>query len=213
MNYSIYIITNTVNGKQYIGYTKDPFTRFKNHCFYGKRGTGSCKRLYQSMYKYGVDKFQFDILETNIGDIETAKLLEIKYIKEYDTCNSGYNSTLGGTGGDMSKYESWQNAINLVHKNRPSYVYASYGMKDKNHSEETKAKQSEKRLEYWESLTNEERIIRSSLIKGENNGMFGKLPKNAISIEFNGKIYNSLSEAVNDTGHSSKFLKKHGKIL
>lgn len=213
MKYSVYLITNRITGKQYIGYTKDTHIRFNKHRFCGKRGTGSCKRLYESMYKHGINNFSFDILIENIDDIDTAKCLEIKYIEEYGTFNNGYNSTKGGTGGDMSAYESWQTSMIRMHKNRSPDSYASLGMKGKTHSIETRLKQAESRTKHWESLTDEEREDRSASIKGEHNGMFGQLPKNAITIEFKGKVYNSISAAVKDTGHAANFIKKHGNII
>ena len=213
MKYSIYIITNTITRKQYIGYSNDPHSRFNRHKWHGKRGTGPCKRLYQSMHKHGIDNFSFDILIENIDDIDTAKRLEIKYIEEYCTFTKGYNSTKGGTGGDMNDHESWKISMKKYHENKVNDSYATYGMKDKTHSDESKLKQAEKRTEYWNSLTMEQRIERSETIKGKNNGMFGKVPKNAIRIKFNDKVYNSLSEAVKDTGHSAQFIKKYGNIL
>lgn len=60
--------------------------------------------------------FLFDILVENIEDIRTAKLLEIEYIEKYCTFTKGYNSTLGGTGGDMSAHETYKIAIKNIMK-------------------------------------------------------------------------------------------------
>ena len=53
----IYKITNNINGKVYIGQSKDPEDRFKQHkCCFGN------SRLYTSMKSYGVDNFTMEVL-------------------------------------------------------------------------------------------------------------------------------------------------------
>lgn len=211
--YSIYLITNSITHKKYVGYTNDTRKRFNSHRSCGKKGEGSCKQLYQSMKKHGVENFVFEIIHDQIATLEEAKRLEIEYIEKYQSYFEGYNAHPGGTGGDMSSYASWKEAMIKMHENKPSHEYATYGMQGKTHSLESKQKQSDARKKHWDSMTDEELQERSSKIKGSKNGMFGKTPKNSIKIELYGIIYDSITQACEETGHSGKFVKKHGTIL
>lgn len=213
MQYSIYSIQNIINGKIYIGFTKDVEQRFYKHKWYGSRGSGPCKRLYPSMKKHGVHNFTFTVLEENIETIECAREREQFYIEKHESYTKGYNANHGGSGGDMSHLKSYQDAIKLVHENKHSSEYATYGMLGKNHSEETKEKQAIARKAYWDSLTDEERDERASKTKGSNNPMFGRIPTNATKILFRGTTFNSIAEAVRTTGHSAKYIKQHGTTL
>lgn len=117
----IYLITNTVNEKQYVGQTK-------THMFCGKKNTfvpygyqkrfkshlsnshnyekyGRCYALNQAMAKYGTDKFQTQLLEEcpiyMLDDLETL------YISEFGTLSpNGYNLTTGGNAGKWTSEET-----------------------------------------------------------------------------------------------------------
>jgi group I intron endonuclease len=91
----IYQILNKDNGKSYIGQTsnKYPNTRWSMHKLNMKNNIKH--PLYNSMKKYGVDKFEFIILEKNI--VEKLNELEKKYIKKFNSIfPNGYNLTVGG---------------------------------------------------------------------------------------------------------------------
>ena len=94
-NYKLYCFTNLINGKQYIGITKqDVDKRWKN-------GTGYKKptRIGSAIAKYGWDNFEHFILYQGI-DKDTAIMFEQFLIEEFNTNNSkfGYNLTGGGEG-------------------------------------------------------------------------------------------------------------------
>lgn len=98
----IYKITNTINGKCYIGQSIYLKKRIRRHLTY------KCHKdnlsLYKAFDKYGIDKFMIKILETidteKCDDIKSElDKLEIFYIKNYDSYNSGYNQTIGGDAG------------------------------------------------------------------------------------------------------------------
>lgn len=83
----IYKITNTVNNKSYIGYTKDPEKRWKGHQF----GAGSLL-VYQAIKKYGINCFKFEVIANETVDKDD------EYIVKYNTiAPSGYNITKGGS--------------------------------------------------------------------------------------------------------------------
>ena len=99
----VYLITNTVNSKCYIGQAINLRNRLKSHIsnYTNKRYDNP---LYRAFNKYGLDKFTYqllDVLEEN--DYKEARkqldILEIKYIETYNSYNKGYNQTKGGDGG------------------------------------------------------------------------------------------------------------------
>jgi group I intron endonuclease len=90
----IYIITNTANGKFYIGKAKNLNRRWNGH----KRTVQNKEYrhpLYDSMRKYGTDKFTFEVLEKcNYTDLDNRERYWIAKLKPV------YNLTEGGEGGD-----------------------------------------------------------------------------------------------------------------
>lgn len=89
----IYMITNTLNGKKYIGQTKSSIKkRFYQHC--EKR---SKTVISLAIKKYGRDSFDLKILHENIETQEELNQLEVNYIRKYKTiAPEGYNVEKGG---------------------------------------------------------------------------------------------------------------------
>ena len=97
----IYKITNTKNGKIYIGQSKDINRRWIEHkCYYkSKNHHSSSSYLYSSMRKYGIEFFSFEVIEEVEENELDAK--EIFYINLYcsNKKENGYNLTNGGDKG------------------------------------------------------------------------------------------------------------------
>jgi len=132
----IYCITNTVNGKKYIGQSWNFYNRKKAHFFKAKHGEKS--HLYDAFRKYGEDSFTWEIIEQVDCGENTQLLLDEKesfWIDCLDTQNPdrGYNIRDGGSKGKHS----------LQTKEKLSRIRqgASYGPI---HSEEWKKHLSEK---------------------------------------------------------------------
>lgn len=89
---SIYMYRNIINNKVYIGMTNDTKARHKAHLRKMKTGNES---IYQAFRKYGIDNFEYKVLENNLSR-EEANKLEIKYIEKYNSYYNGYNQTHGG---------------------------------------------------------------------------------------------------------------------
>lgn len=93
----IYKWTNLINGKIYIGQSKDIETRYKKHIaasFYTKSNTYNTA-FHRAIRKYGVDNFLFEVV--CICNIEELDVLEKFYIKKYNSLvPNGYNMTTGG---------------------------------------------------------------------------------------------------------------------
>jgi group I intron endonuclease len=99
----IYKITNTVNGKCYIGETtmSTPERRWSHHRNSLESAIG-CPALKASMKKHGVKKFKFELLIICF-DQDVFKY-EKEYIKKYNSIiPNGYNMNAGGTLGETRK--------------------------------------------------------------------------------------------------------------
>jgi group I intron endonuclease len=96
----IYKITNTVNGKVYVGQTVSRLAkRWREHkCHAGKHGPNK-HYLHKAMHKYGHDKFSIEIIDQAFS-AEELSAKEMSWISILETSNrdKGYNLTLGGEG-------------------------------------------------------------------------------------------------------------------
>ena len=93
----VYKITNTINGKVYIGLTTLTLEyRWKRHLTEG-RNPKNKKHLYLAMRKYGEEAFKPEII-AETDNFETLGKMERYYIRSYDSTNpdKGYNLTRGG---------------------------------------------------------------------------------------------------------------------
>lgn len=97
--YTVYLITNNINGKRYVGITsRNYLERYKEHI--NEAINGSKTILHNAIRKYGKDNFNIIILESNIS-YEEASDKEQYYISKYNTYYTsgiGYNMTIGGNG-------------------------------------------------------------------------------------------------------------------
>lgn len=97
----IYKITNLITNKIYIGKTNDSERRWKDHqrLAFTEGHKEYNKALYQSMRKYGIENFIFELIE-EIEEYDTLSGQREKYwVSYFDSYNNGYNETLGGDGG------------------------------------------------------------------------------------------------------------------
>lgn len=119
----VYKITNTINGKIYIGQTEnaDPYKRFEEHLKEYKRPRCKNRPLYSAMNECGVENFKFEVIE----ECEDTKIREIYWINFYRTfigyhdCN-GYNATLGGDGKAFLNLDADQ--VIDYHINQAEYI-------------------------------------------------------------------------------------------
>lgn len=150
----IYKIQNLINNKVYIGQTKNFKVRFKNHRFCGKQD--SDYPLYHEMFVYGIDKFDFSIIEY-IDDIY-ADDRERYWISYYNSFNKGYNQQTGGANGftfnEKSKHDiSESNKGKTAWNKGKTGIFSEETLKHlseshKNISEETRQKMRNAKKNY-----------------------------------------------------------------
>ena len=132
----VYLTTNKINGKKYIGMCKN--THEKNYL-------GSGKLLKSAIKKYGKENFERVILQ-ECQNFEELSKSEEYWIKKYNAVedNTFYNLTSGGFGGNSDYLKEYWNKFtkeerkicrqwikrDVYGKNNPMY--------GKKHSEETK---------------------------------------------------------------------------
>ena len=96
MEWIIYKHTNKINGKVYIGQTKQsPTERWRSG-----NGYKNNVYFYHSIQKYGWDNFEHEIIEKGIDSVKLANAREIYYIDKFNSYKNGYNLTSGGDNRD-----------------------------------------------------------------------------------------------------------------
>ena len=95
-NYCIYCYTNNINGKKYIGQSKDVTRRCHPSNYKG------CTKFYYAIEKYGWSNFTQTILAEGLT-IEEANAKEEYFISLYNTIENGYNLKSGGLNCEYSE--------------------------------------------------------------------------------------------------------------
>ena len=91
----IYLITNNVNNKVYVGKTEDSIEkRFAEHCSDSKKERCKNRPLYRAMNKYGCENFSVSLLE----ETDQPEIREEYWIEQKQSYHNGYNATRGGDG-------------------------------------------------------------------------------------------------------------------
>lgn len=147
----VYIHTNKINGKKYIGRTsRDPILRWQYGVGYKRprTQTKSLSHFYNAIEKYGWDNFEHEIVKRGLTAHESAEL-EKQLIRQFNTTdpNVGYNITKGGDGAIGTHHT--QETKDLISRKLKAYVQSegAKSFKGKHHSEETKEVLRKKALE------------------------------------------------------------------
>lgn len=169
----IYMYTNKINGKGYVGQAQDFLDRKRTHISssYNENARDYNVPFHRAIRKYGIESFETIILKENLTKDE-INYWEDYYIEQFNLYakdGNGYNIAKGGIGGNLIKGKteeekrersqkisnSWTEERKKEHsraikgENNPMYGVHRYG-KDapnygKKHSEENKRKMSEKK--------------------------------------------------------------------
>lgn len=143
-NCGIYLILNKANGKGYVGLSTQLKERKKQHFKKLANNTHHNIYLQNAFNKYGINSFDFLILE--YCDKKFLSEAEQEWIRLLDTYNNGYNLTLGGEKNcGFYPNEKTRKIMSQKAKNRMTNEYKDYLRKvntGKKHSKETKEKMS-----------------------------------------------------------------------
>ena len=92
----IYKIVNKLNGLTYVGQSINIYKRWTNHKSSAFRENSKDYNipLYKDFRKYGLDNFEFEIIEECLKEELNEK--EQYWIKEYNSFFNGYNESVGG---------------------------------------------------------------------------------------------------------------------
>lgn len=207
----VYIHTNKINGKKYVGQTcQDPRKRW------GKDGIGYKRNPYfwNAIQKYGWDSFTHEIIASNLT-IDEANELEEKLIHSLDSMNPdcGYNMQSGGE--NRLHLEKTKQKIREAHKGKivseETKGKISEAMSGENHpfygthrSDSTKrkigdAQIGEKNHMFGKHHTEEEKEkVREKLLGGKNHNAV-KIVQLTADFKFI-KFWDSISEAEREIG-------------
>lgn len=117
----IYLFTNLVNGKHYVGQAVDLRKRLQHHLNNLEHDRYDAP-LYRALKKYGIDNFDLKIIKQLIKVKEKYKTkvldrLEIYFIKYYNSYGAtGYNQTKGGDGGVLG-YKMTEEQKKIISQN------------------------------------------------------------------------------------------------
>ena len=119
MKYTVYLRTNKVNGKQYVGQTKDWKGRESDWKVLSARYAN--KVITDDRERYGLDNWSSEILAI-VETQEEAWELEQKYIKELNTrFPNGYNFSNGGKDQTGTKHtEETRKRMSEAHIGKPN---------------------------------------------------------------------------------------------
>ena len=122
----VYSLTNTHNGKVYVGVTSTSVPhRWMRHCADAKRG--SPYAIHKAIRKYGPEAFTVQLLEEIEGDRAALMQAEMRHIAEQGCIfPTGYNLTCGGQGGPPTTEQARVNHLAAVRKlaQRPAWKKA-----------------------------------------------------------------------------------------
>ncbi len=159
----IYKIINKINGKYYIGSSKDIKKRWSYHTQDLNKNTHNNIHLQKSWNKYGQDNFEFVVVEEVV--LEKLLIVEQKYLDkltlEKDKC---YN--LSFIAGKVEMTDEIRKRLSLLNKGKNHPQYGTHK------TEETKQKLRDKRKDYIFSDETKRKISES--VMGTNNGFYGK---------------------------------------
>lgn len=133
--YYLYIIANNLNGKEYVGVTKNPKMRWYRHLWNVRHpeGLGHCL-IHRAMAKHGHENFTLSVLKKGMSEIEAFEAERLE-IKTRGTHGNGYNETDGGDSGPIMR-----GAENpMFGKRRPDLVYRNKATRGKKISPEHRA--------------------------------------------------------------------------
>lgn len=111
----VYVITNKINGKSYVGSSTNIGKRWINH-----KCKSTWKKVDSDLYKdfqiYGLENFCFSVLETCEKD--ELKKKEALWMEKLESLSAGYNKVISYRPEEETKrrYKIWKHNYNIQHR-------------------------------------------------------------------------------------------------
>ncbi len=151
----VYVVTNLLNDKQYVGMSKDPHSRWRGHIRNAEKRPGG--KFINALRKYGQHFFNFEVVQRYDSQKEALQG-EMEWIKKL---SPEYNLTLGGEG--ALGYKHTPETLDKLSKDHHLWNLTP-PMLGKNHTESTKKRISEAKLKnptrYWLGKKRSEETVR-----------------------------------------------------
>lgn len=181
--YSIYKITNQLNGKSYVGFT----SRLKERKYHHYRKSNYTPLGY-AMKKYGTENFKFEVIYQSKDGKHCLEIMEPHFIKEYNSFGKrGYNRSFGGeTTGNLIPWNK-----GLTKNTHPSLLIVS------NKNKGVNKRKSHPHTEEWKQHLRE-------------NNPGGKATKKPV---YKLDIYGNIIEEFESASYINKMYKKTHKCI
>ena len=195
--YSIYRATNIINGKIYIGFSKDVPARIICHRHSYKRQNS---KFYNAIKKYGWESFIWEIIYQSYDEDYCLNVIEPLIISEYNSVKNGYNTSIGGDRG-------------------PKLFGSDNGMFGKTHTEQVKNATAQRSIDNLKGKTYEDiyGVNRAKEIRDSRSRELSNYLANNPEVRIGNKNPNSKKYKITDPngtihiveGSLRKFCKDH----
>lgn len=204
----IYMYTNILNNKVYIGQAKNFNKRHKQHisASYNEKQTYQYNLpIHNAIRKYGIENFKIEILCENIDTQDEMNEYEIFYIKKYNSLannKTGYNISSGGSNGNPYAGKTEKELIEIGKKiskaNKGKKITEEHKkiLSEMKKGENNPAKREEVRKKISENHAN---------VKGKNNGNAKKVAQYSKDGELL-KIWDYISQVNEELGISASHI-------
>lgn len=165
----IYLWTNLINDKHYVGQTQNFYNRMRQYY-----NGGANKYLKSAIEKYGLDKFDISVIEKcDIENLDNREQYWIDYYVCYEH-DKGYNiCQFASTTRGYKHTDETRALIQRIVKERAVHLYGELnGMYGKHHTKDALKAISESSKKLWEN--DEYRKMQHEKAAGENNYFYGK---------------------------------------
>lgn len=191
----IYMATNKVNGKSYVGQTINSLEQRKREHIRHAMNNKDNSYFHNALRKHDAYSFEWGVLD-ECSTLERLNMLEVFYIGFYDTFGNGYNLTEGGNNAMCSDETKLILSIANRGKNNPNYGKRGEetSMYGKKHSKETIKRMSASKKGKDNNCTGRTPSKETlKKISGENN-------HNACGVVINGRCFLTLISAAKFLG-------------